>query len=351
MDEQSDRSDEAGWSVGRGWWPTVARLERRLRESVPGFEGFAEVKTKFGGLRAYPDFADDTPGEARRRAYLLVEAAAERCAAVCEKCGLPGRLREDRAWILTLCDECDHAVPDSGGSRPEAPDAALWRAAVAGLDGAMTKCRCSNGRGFLESSHSVRLFRPDGDGYRHAVLVLGVAVFRHARESTCGIRPLPFRWSERTLVDLFAEVEYPAVLRVSRAMSPCGLAARNPISRRCEMSKGDLSVDVDAVIDASIRVSNTADELSGKLDSLDGVAGGLLGSGWTGEAGSSYREAYDLFHQGAKEVHEGLGKMHEALADAAREYAAQEHANQKSLTLDLTYTHEGGSAGAPRFNL
>jgi hypothetical protein len=127
MGEQGDRSDEADWSVGRGWQPIVLDLERQLRDSVPGFEGFAEVKTKFAGLRAYLKLADGTPGEAKRLAYLLVEAAAERCAAVCERCGQPGRLREERAWLLTLSDDCDSTVPDFGGSRPEAPDAALWR--------------------------------------------------------------------------------------------------------------------------------------------------------------------------------------------------------------------------------
>ncbi|HWY53919.1 MAG TPA: hypothetical protein VNZ03_05620 [Terriglobales bacterium] len=55
------------------------------------------MKEKFGGLRIYVNFANDT-------IHQRLFAAQLESLHACEVCGQPGELREDD-WIKTLCDE------------------------------------------------------------------------------------------------------------------------------------------------------------------------------------------------------------------------------------------------------
>jgi hypothetical protein len=84
-------------SVAPGW----ADLVRRAFEGLPEEHTIVQVKEKFGSLRIY--------FEPNQKAYqgLLNELAAESLT-TCEVCGGSGRLRTDRYWQRTLCDE--HAV-------------------------------------------------------------------------------------------------------------------------------------------------------------------------------------------------------------------------------------------------
>lgn len=85
--------------VGAGWRPILIRLHERLRREVPEYR-VDQVKEKFGGLRVYLDPATGPAWDA--------VADAENTAAVtCEFCGRPGRLRQDRPWLKTLCDSCN----------------------------------------------------------------------------------------------------------------------------------------------------------------------------------------------------------------------------------------------------
>ena len=56
----------------------------------------SQIKEKFGGLRFYTSFTDDTISGMIR----MAESMSYR---VCEMCGNPGRSRKG-GWIMTLCD-------------------------------------------------------------------------------------------------------------------------------------------------------------------------------------------------------------------------------------------------------
>jgi hypothetical protein len=84
-------------SVGRGW----ADLVRRAFEALPEGQMIVQVKEKFGSLRIY--------FEPNQTAYQeLLDELAATSLTTCEVCGGSGRLRKDRYWQRTLCDE--HAV-------------------------------------------------------------------------------------------------------------------------------------------------------------------------------------------------------------------------------------------------
>lgn len=84
-------------SVGSGW----AELVRRAFEALPEGHTIVQVKEKFGSLRIY--------FEPNQRAYEdLLDQLASESLAICEVCGNSGRLRTDRYWQRTLCDE--HAI-------------------------------------------------------------------------------------------------------------------------------------------------------------------------------------------------------------------------------------------------
>lgn len=88
---------------GEGWWPIIAALDRDLRQIVPSYR-VDQVKEKFGTLRYYINMGPQDD-ETRERVYGLLDTATELSARTCEKCGRPGRLRNDRPWIRTLCDQ------------------------------------------------------------------------------------------------------------------------------------------------------------------------------------------------------------------------------------------------------
>jgi len=57
----------------------------------------AQVKEKYGGLRCYMNWEDETMEQ-------LINKAEEECIKTCEICGEPGK-PGDRGWIQTLCDK------------------------------------------------------------------------------------------------------------------------------------------------------------------------------------------------------------------------------------------------------
>lgn len=99
--------------VEPGWRPIVRELDQKLRAAAPEFE-YAQLKEKYGGLRVYLRFPENMPAQIRDRARELVREAEEKASRKCENCGTTGRLREDRAWVRTLCDECDVEGEDAG---------------------------------------------------------------------------------------------------------------------------------------------------------------------------------------------------------------------------------------------
>jgi ESAT-6 family protein len=56
------------------------------------------------------------------------------------------------------------------------------------------------------------------------------------------------------------------------------------------------------------------------LAALDGQLSGLLGSGWTGQAGSAFGGVWQRWHEGASELVRGLDSMAGLLEEAAGSY-------------------------------
>jgi hypothetical protein len=57
------------------------------------------VKEKFGGLRVYLYYADTAAWDKAAE----IEIRSEE---VCEVCGNPGRILEDRGWLVARCETC-----------------------------------------------------------------------------------------------------------------------------------------------------------------------------------------------------------------------------------------------------
>jgi hypothetical protein len=85
-------------SVGDGWHDLIRAMIAAAGMPVPIF---GQIKSKYGGLRAYYD------GAATPRAEAAISAAEYFSECVCERCGRPGKVR-NLAWMATLCD--DHAA-------------------------------------------------------------------------------------------------------------------------------------------------------------------------------------------------------------------------------------------------
>ena len=59
-----------------------------------------QIKEKFGGLRFY------VSSTASLLLKKMIDIAEQQSYHVCERCGKEGKLRTDRSWIKTLCEEC-----------------------------------------------------------------------------------------------------------------------------------------------------------------------------------------------------------------------------------------------------
>jgi len=82
--------------VGPGWSKLIDKLYDKISLDVK----VVQVKEKFGGLRFYVYNATEDEVD-------FISFVEEESYTVCERCGQPGKLRTDRNWVLTLCDECD----------------------------------------------------------------------------------------------------------------------------------------------------------------------------------------------------------------------------------------------------
>lgn len=83
-------------SVGKGW----SKIINNLYDAKPKHTNVQQVKEKYGTLRFYVSSAPEWY-------FDLIDHYEEESSKICERCGKPGKLRDDRYWILTLCDDCD----------------------------------------------------------------------------------------------------------------------------------------------------------------------------------------------------------------------------------------------------
>jgi hypothetical protein len=126
-----------GHHVPPGWLSIVselcAQIDRALTEAERPLIYFTQIKEKFGGLRVYVNIAPlridilgdgESPGISGyvgegaapslfNRLSPLIHAAEEESYRTCIFCGAAWHLRrEDRSWVLTLCDRHDACTYD-----------------------------------------------------------------------------------------------------------------------------------------------------------------------------------------------------------------------------------------------
>lgn len=96
-----------GFTCGDGWFDLIYEASKKIEailvampeEERKNFKA-SQVKEKFGTLRFYMTGHNDSIEE-------IIDQAHERSTVTCEDCGKEGKLRGNRRWIVTLCDECD----------------------------------------------------------------------------------------------------------------------------------------------------------------------------------------------------------------------------------------------------
>lgn len=85
--------------VGQGWTKILESLIEDLFKL--GWDGtILQIKEKFGGLRWYI-------GNSNEKVFERIAQAEKESYKTCEYCGKKGKLRTDRSWIKTLCDDCN----------------------------------------------------------------------------------------------------------------------------------------------------------------------------------------------------------------------------------------------------
>jgi len=83
---------------------------------------------------------------------------------------------------------------------------------------------------------------------------------------------------------------------------------------------GELQL-AEAVVAGVVKSLRSAvDETNSGLTGVDGELGRLLGSGWTGQAGSAFGAVWTRWHEAAQNVVKGLESMTSALEQAAQGY-------------------------------
>jgi WXG100 family type VII secretion target len=83
---------------------------------------------------------------------------------------------------------------------------------------------------------------------------------------------------------------------------------------------GELRVAEAALQAVAQEVRAVVDERRSCLTTIDGQLHGLLGSGWTGQAGSAFGDVWQRWHDGAENMLRGLDTMALAVEEAAKGY-------------------------------
>jgi ESAT-6 family protein len=91
-----------------------------------------------------------------------------------------------------------------------------------------------------------------------------------------------------------------------------------------------LRVDPLAMRDFAVSLNGAAEHLMGRLAELNDQVGQMLG-GWRGTSGAAYGSAWELWHQGAREVHTGLSILAHLVARAEGLYGGDEAAAAETM--------------------
>ncbi len=93
---------------GDGWLGIINECHAELLKLDPNYTP-TQIKEKYGMLRFYYQTTLPTNTDEYKSMYLISNKYELMSRKVCETCGETGKLRVDRPWIKTLCDE--HAKP------------------------------------------------------------------------------------------------------------------------------------------------------------------------------------------------------------------------------------------------
>lgn len=101
-----------GFDCGSGWYSLIYELFDKIEELLnTKYKEFREdfevvqVKEKWGELRVY---ISSGPHEI----FDLIESYSDKSTHICENCGKPGTLAENKGWWSTLCSECRYEKTD-----------------------------------------------------------------------------------------------------------------------------------------------------------------------------------------------------------------------------------------------
>lgn len=87
--------------VGPGWWALLDQQFTRMREIDPEVD--VDVKEKYGMARV--DFGTEKDGAFEPLHKIALETE-EQSGHICEICGQPGTVVNERGWLSTLCGRC-----------------------------------------------------------------------------------------------------------------------------------------------------------------------------------------------------------------------------------------------------
>jgi hypothetical protein len=88
-----------GLEIGDGWYDLIDNLCSVLEKICPEVEA-TQVKEKWGGVRFYVCNSNND-------ADFVIRLAEHKSYYICEKCGEAGEIRDDKYWLVTLCDKCN----------------------------------------------------------------------------------------------------------------------------------------------------------------------------------------------------------------------------------------------------
>lgn len=87
-----------------GWDNLVDTLVAKLYAIDPAMQ-IAQIKEKFGGLRAYIDHSMELGEAEANRFEELIKEAEEASYSICDRCGGTGKAISINGWYMTVCEE------------------------------------------------------------------------------------------------------------------------------------------------------------------------------------------------------------------------------------------------------
>jgi hypothetical protein len=116
-----------GLEFGRGWLPLFRALCQRLAQLVPPSRrhrfAITQAKQKFGALRLHMSHSS-------ARMNAAIEEARERSTSICEDCGKPGAMHDQRGWVHVLCETHARRRRDAADRELARRREKMWRGAT-----------------------------------------------------------------------------------------------------------------------------------------------------------------------------------------------------------------------------